>query len=80
MDNTAVIASLIGLLGTVLAWMMRGVDRRLDRVDRSLDRFSKTLLLEVVSRPGVALSVTREGEALLKEIQQEREREHRDSA
>lgn len=75
MDNTAVIASLIGLLGTVLAWMMRGVDRRLERIDRSMDRFSKALLLEVVSRPGAPTPVMREGKRLLEEIRRDRDRD-----
>ena len=79
MEPTAVVVALIGLLGTVLgsvlAWMMGRIDRRIDRVDRSLERFSKAMLLEVVSRPGVALSVTREADALLADMARERERE-----
>lgn len=74
MDTTAVVTALIAILSSVLAWMMGRMDRRLDRIDRSMERFSKAVLLEVVSRPGVALSVAREGEALLKEIREERDR------
>ena len=68
------ISGLIGLLGTVLAWMMGRVDRRLERVEESLVRFSKAVLLEVVSRPGVALSVTREADELLHEMARDRAR------
>lgn len=79
MDGTAIVVALIGLLGTVLgsvlAWMMGRIDRRIDRVDRSLERFSKAMLLEIVSRPGVALSVTREADALLADMARDRERE-----
>lgn len=65
----------LGAVGVVLAWLMFRVERRMDRMAASLDRVSRALLMEILSRPGVSLSVTKEAQTLLTDM-----REHRENA
>lgn len=75
MQIDPVVATLAATIGGILAWFMGRVERRLDRVSTALDRFSRVMLLEIVSRPGVSLAVTREATSLLREMHDERERD-----
>lgn len=74
MSIDPVVAALAGIIGTVLAWFMGRAERRLDRVDIALSRFSKVLLLEIVSRAGVSPAVAKEAGTLITELDRDRDR------
>jgi hypothetical protein len=58
----------VGAIGVVLAWFMFRMERKLDRMSYEVNRLTRAVLLEIVSRPGVSLSVTREAEELLRDL------------
>lgn len=61
----------LGVPTLVLAWFMWVWGPRLDRIDRTLDRFNRVTLLHLLSRP--VPRVNREqADALLQEIDEEK--------
>jgi hypothetical protein len=58
----------VGAIGVVLAWFMFRMERKLDRMSYEVNRLTRAVLLEIVSRPGVSRSGTREAEELLRDL------------
>lgn len=68
----------VGAIGVVLAWFMWRFEGRMAGVERELHRVSLALLLDIASRPGAALSVTREAETLLSDMRRDHQPRHRE--
>jgi len=67
-----------GPLGVFVVWLMWRVEERLDRIDRTnarasraLDAHTRSILLEVVSRPTVPVTIEREARRILGQLEAE---------
>jgi len=56
-----------GVAGVVLAWVLWRTDRRLERIERALDRVARAQLLALVVRPDVPEHVRAQANACLQE-------------
>lgn len=72
MDATTLLAALInyGALGTVLAWHLWRTDRRLDRLERALERWARVQLLTVLAQHDVEATVREQVRHMLAELEQ----------
>lgn len=64
----------LGAVGCVLAWFMFRMEPRMRRMEQAVDRFSRTVLLAVVSMRGVDPPIKEQAQAVLKEIDDAQER------
>ena len=55
-----------GLLGAVLAWFMIRAEKRLGAIEHGLSGVRRTILIDVLSRPGISAQTRRMGMAELK--------------
>lgn len=57
-----------GVPGVVLGWFMWRSEVRMDRLERALDRMSRTQLLALLGRPDVEPAVKEQARAILAEM------------
>lgn len=67
-----------GAIGVVLAWFLFRIEPRIRALERAVDRFSRVMLLDILSRPSVSLSVTREAQQMIEDIHREKIERSRD--
>lgn len=58
----------LGAMGIVLGWLMYRVESRLDRGERAMDRLSRALLLDLVSRSDTTEALKAQARVVLGEI------------
>lgn len=68
----------VGAVGAILAWFLIRLEPRLHQMERSIDRFSRVMLLDVLSRPQVPAAVKRQAEGILTDMDHERRRREDD--
>lgn len=56
-----------GVAGSVLTWFLWRAERRLERIERALDRLARAQMLALVSRADVAEPVRHYAESILHE-------------
>ncbi len=58
----------VGAIGGITVWLLTRMDRKLDRMERALNRLCRTQLIEILSRPTTSETVREQATAVLKEI------------
>lgn len=58
----------LGVAGVMLSWFMWRIEARLDRGERSIDRLTRSLLLDLVSRSDTTETLKLQARAILGEM------------
>lgn len=58
----------LGVAGVMLTWFMWRIEARLDRGERSIDRLTRSLLLDLVSRSDTTETLKLQARAILGEM------------
>lgn len=68
MNELALAITNFGALGIIAGWLMFRFERRIERIEASVDRVSRALMLELVGREATSPMVRRQAQQLLAEL------------